>query len=316
MTQKPPLIIITGPTAVGKTALSVELAKRIDGEIISADSMQVYRGMDIGTAKPTAREQAAVPHHLIDLVDPLDAFSCADYVRLADAAIEAVTASGRKPVFCGGTGLYLDAVIRGLASQEIETDEGIRQELAAIAAGEGPEKLHEMLRAADPEAAQSIHPNNIKRVIRALEIYRATGKTKTETDRLSVGGGYRYDPRVIGIRYESRELLNRRIGERVDRMMVEGLPEETEKLLRAGVFSRNRTAAQAIGYKELIGYIEGSISREQAVEDLKQATRRYAKRQMTWFKARSYVQWVTADEEGRERPFESILAEAERILFG
>ncbi len=307
------ILAVVGPTASGKTALSVELARRLGGEIVCCDSMQIYRRMEIGTAKPTEAERGGVPHRLFDHVDPEMAYSCADYVRDAAREIEEITARGALPILCGGTGLYLESLLRGGNFEETEVDPTLREELRLFAEQEGNHALHERLRAVDPESADAIHENNVKRVIRALEIYYGTGMTKTEADARSRLVESPYDATVIGLRFADRELLYRRIDRRVDLMLEAGLLEETERLLNEGVFEKNATAAQAIGYKELLGYLRGECDRQEAVETLKRATRRYAKRQMTWFGAREYVRWITPDRDGGMRPAEELLADAMAI---
>ncbi len=307
------IVAIVGPTASGKSALALALAERLGGEIISCDSMQLYRRMNIGTAKPTQEEMARVPHRMIDIVEPDENFSCADYVRLAKEATDGALAEGRLPIFCGGTGLYLDAFLRGSDFENTEVDEGLRRELELFAREKGNKALHGVLREIDPESAEAIHPNNVKRVIRAIEIYRTSGKTKSEIDRLSLEVESEYDALVIGLRYNNRELLNDRINKRVDIMISEGLLTETEALEREGIFLKNSTATQAIGYKEMLGYIRGEMSLEDAIESLKNATRKYAKRQMTWFSAKKYVSWIDADGEEGIRRLEDIVGEAEAL---
>jgi tRNA dimethylallyltransferase len=301
--KKIKILCIVGPTASGKSSLALELAKSLDGEIISCDSMQIYRRMDIGTAKPTHEEMACVRHHMIDIADPDSDFSCAEYVSLADAAIRDCAARGKLPIVCGGTGLYLDALLRGADFEETASDEDIRSELFAFYEREGAHALHQELCRIDPESAAAIHENNVKRVVRAIEIYRICGVTKSELDRRSRLAEDRFDATVIGLRYKDRKKLYQRIEKRVDIMMSEGLLEETRALLSAGVFKKNRTAAQAIGYKELLAYIAGEEDLDSAVDRLKTATRRYAKRQMTWFSQRPYVSWIDADE----KTFEEIV---------
>ena len=298
------ILAIVGPTASGKSALALALAERLGGEIISCDSMQVYKKMDIGTAKPTEEEQKRVRHHLIDVAEPTDAFSCAEYVSLATEAIADCKSRGVLPVVCGGTGLYLDALMRKNDLPENTTDEKIRAQLMELAEREGADALWEMLREIDPASAETIHKNNVKRVARAIEIYKVNGRTKTELDEESKKGGYRYDACVIGLRYTSRKSLYDRIDRRVDIMIKEGLVEETQELLKAGVFQKNATAAQAIGYKEILPYCRGESQLSDAVETLKTATRRYAKRQMTWFGAKEYVSWIEIDE---QKTFEEIV---------
>ena len=307
---KPKILAVAGPTASGKSALAVTLAEKFCGEIISCDSMQIYRRMDIGTAKPTEEEQAIVPHRMIDVVEPEADFSCADYVRMASDEVEAVLSGGRIPVFCGGTGLYLDAFLRGSDFAETRVDNSLREELRAFAEQEGNEALHAELRKIDPQSADEIHPNNVKRVIRAIEIYRTGGKTKSELDRLSKTYESKYDALVIALRYNDRALLYDRIDRRVEQMISEGLLDETRALYDEGIFEKNTTASQAIGYKEMLGYIRGEASLLEATELLKSATRRYAKRQMTWFSSKDYVKWIDADKDGEMRPYEDIVADA------
>ena len=296
MSDKPKIIAVVGPTASGKTALSIALAKALDGEIISCDSMQIYRGMDIGTAKPDMAERDGVPHHLIDIVDPEDSFDASDYVSAARAAVDDILSRGKTPIFCGGTGLYLDSFLRGGFCETADSPE-LRAELTRRAEQIGNEAIHAELRAVDPESADAIHPNNVRRVIRALEVYYSTGVTKSELDRQSREAEPRYNAKVMAIRFADREQLYRRIDLRVDIMLEQGLLDEVRRLCDAGVFERSRTAAQAIGYKELLGYIKGDIPLEVATEDLKRATRRYAKRQLTWFGAHDNVTWLDRDED-------------------
>ena len=305
---------IVGPTGGGKSALALALAHRLNGEIISCDSMQVYRRMDIGTAKPSAQEQREIRHHLIDVADPCEPFSCADYVPLAEAAIERCAAEERLPIVCGGTGLYLDALLRKNDFAPDTVNEEIRRELWARVEREGAETLYRELERIDPESAAATHPNNVKRVLRALEIYYTCGVTKTELDRRSREGGMRYDACVIGLRYTDREILYRRIDARVDVMMAAGLEAETRALMAEGGFARNQTAAQAIGYKELLPYCRGEATLAEAVEQLKMATRRYAKRQMTWFSAKEYVRWIDLAQNPDEKTFEEIVNNAERLF--
>ena len=306
--NKPRLLAIVGPTASGKSALAVAAAKALGGEIISCDSMQVYRRMNIGTAKPTAEEMGGVKHHLIDVVAPDAPFSVAEYVPMAQAAAEEIFLRGRMPILCGGTGLYLDAFLRG-GMEDTASDPALRRSLFAYAEAHGARALHERLAAVDPESAAATHENNVKRVVRALEIFESTGVTKTELDRRSRQIEAPYEVTVIGLRYAARELLYARIEQRVDQMLADGLLSETKALLEEGVFEANTTAAQAIGYKELLGYLRGEQSLAEATEALKTATRRYAKRQMTWFGAKDYIQWIDMEREGILRPTEEILTE-------
>ncbi len=296
-------IAVVGPTAGGKTALALSLAKRLNGEIIACDSMQIYRDMDIGTAKPTAAERAAAPHHLFDFADPMVPFSAADYAPLAMQAVTDISARGALPIFCGGTGLYLDAV-RTLrhAGEAPPPDPALRETLQQRArTDEGRVALWEQLRSIDPAAAEATHPNNVRRVVRALEIYLTTGKTKTEIDARAGLKNPDLEILIFGLFYENRELLNARIHARVDAMLRDGLAEETRRLSDHGVFLANATAAQAIGYKELLPAIAKDISFEEATEQLKTATRRYAKRQMTYFRRMEGLIPVSADRDGAVR---------------
>ena len=298
---------ITGPTASGKTALAIRLARELDGEIISCDSMQIYKGMDIGTAKPTADELAAVPHHLIDVL-PADApYSCSDYVKDAEAAIEDIVSRGKMPIFCGGTGLYLDRLLKGGNDDEAACDESVRAELKAFYEENGVDALYSRLLELDPEAAESIHKNNVKRVMRAIEICLVTGKKKSEIDKKNAEIVDKYDHRVITLAFGDRELLYNRIDRRVDMMIEEGLIEETKRLIADGVFERSVTAAQAIGYKELFPYLNGEDTLENCVEELKRASRRYAKRQITWFSGKDYAHKVFVDGNDPEKTFENIV---------
>ena len=310
MREKTKILAIVGPTAGGKTALSVELALRFGGEIISCDSMQLYRGMDVGTAKPSIEERRGVLHHLIDIADPDEAFSAMDFVTRAEEAVQDILQRGKLPIFCGGTGLYLDAFLRGGMPETPGADPVLRAELAALAVERGEDFLHAELAAVDPESAAATHKNNLRRVIRALEIYRLTGVPKSEWDRRSQQLPTRYNAAVLGLSFTNRELLYERIERRVDEMLSLGLLEETAALLRAGVFDRSPTAAAAIGYKELLPHLRGKASLADAVTELKTATRRYAKRQLTWFGAKSYVHWLPADDGEKVRKSEEIVNNA------
>lgn len=308
--MKKTVIAIVGPTASGKSALAIEIAKRFNGEIICCDSMQIYKEMNIGTAKPSDNEQAEIKHHLFDFADPKESFSCADYIPLAEMVVNDILSRGKMPIFCGGTGLYLDRFLSGAQFEETEIDENFRREMNDFAIEFGNEALHQKLREVDPISADEIHPNNVKRVIRALEIYKTSGRTKSELDKESKNFESNYRAIQIGLKYEDREHLYDRINLRVDKMMNSGLLDETKKLLDDGVFENNVTAAQAIGYKELLTYFAGTRSLENSIEDLKMATRRYAKRQMTWFSSHGDVHWIVADGGN----FALICDEAERIV--
>ena len=294
---KPRILAVVGSTASGKTGLAIELAKRLNGEIVSCDSMQLYKSMNVGTATPDEAERQGIPHHLMDFVDPTDprGYSCADYVTDARNAVADILARGKLPILCGGTGLYLDAFLRGGSFEVTDSDPALRDELYALAEREGAEALHAILWELDPETAEAVHPNNVKRVVRAVEICRTTGRKKSELDRESREPDSPYDATVIGLHYDSRELLYSRIDRRVDIMLEQGLVEETRHLREMGVFETCKTAAQAIGYKELFPYLDGEATLEACVETLKLATRHYAKRQLTWFRAKDYVHWITCD---------------------
>ena len=306
----PRILAIVGPTAGGKTALSLALAKALDGEVICCDSMQIYRGMDIGTAKPTPEEMAEIPHHLLDVADPADAFSVNDYVTRAKEAVQDILDRGKLPVFCGGTGLYLDAFLRGGLPETPPADPVLRARLDAEADALGEDALHARLAAVDPESAETVHKNNRRRVIRALEIFELTGIPKSEWDRRSNEAPLCYNAAVIGLRFADRALLWSRIAQRVDLMLEQGLLQETKRLLEGGVFENSPTAAAAIGYKELLPYLRGECDLAAATEELKTATRRYAKRQMTWFCAKPYVHWIDACDENGVRKSEEIVNNA------
>lgn len=308
MSVRSRIVAVVGPTASGKTALAIEIAKRYNGEVVSCDSMQIYRGMDIGTAKPTAEEMCGIPHHMIDIVEPSENFSVADYAPLAKAAVDDILARGKLPVFCGGTGLYLDSVLTANDYAGVETDANLRASLLRDAERYGSAALWERLNSVDPESAEAIHPNNVKRVARALEIYLSSGITKSEWDRRSRGKAQPYDAVTIAIDREREELYSR-IDKRVDLMIELGLENEVRQLVEGGRLSRTSTAAQAIGYKELIGVIDEKTSLEDAVLLIKQSSRRYAKRQLTWFRRNSTVNWLKFTLN-----FENIVNNAEKLL--
>jgi tRNA dimethylallyltransferase len=290
-----PVIIIAGPTASGKTRLSVELAKLIKGSIISADSMQIYKYMDIGTAKPDKEEMSGIRHYMIDEVEPDENYSVARYRERALECIAAITEEGGRPIVTGGTGLYINSLIYNISFSETICDEDLREALKAEAEQYGNRYLYEKLARIDPEAASRIHENDTKRIIRAIEVYTHTRKTISEHIRLSrlEPPPYRYI--VFGLNWD-REKLYRRIDERVDRMVREGLAEETRRLVEMG-YDKRSTAMQAIGYKEILPYLKGECSLEEAVEILKRNTRRYAKRQMTWFRQMREITWLNMDED-------------------
>ena len=313
MEKKPKIIAVVGPTASGKSTLAEVLAERLDGEVISCDSMQVYRGMDIGTAKPTLADRARVPYHLLDVAEPSQDFSAVDYAKAAEQAVSDILSRGRLPVFCGGTGLYLDAFLRGMPASP-GGDEALRLKLTAEAERYGALYLHNRLAAVDPDAAAAIPAGNLRRVIRALEMYELTGVTKTEWDRRSREQPLQYDATVIYLTYTDRQLLYRRIEERVDAMLAEGLVAEAAALDARGVFALSRTAAAAIGYKEILPHLRGECTLGEAADALKQATRRYAKRQITWFSAKDYAVPLVMDVDGKLRNFEEIVNNALDII--
>ncbi|RAK23468.1 tRNA dimethylallyltransferase [Anoxybacillus vitaminiphilus] len=281
------LVVIIGPTAVGKTKLSIELAKRLNGEIISGDSMQVYKGMDIGTAKIKPEEMEGIPHHLIDIKEPTEPFSVAEFQQMARPLISEITKRGKLPIIVGGTGLYIQSVIYDYRFSAAPSDDSYRRKLETFAQERGAIALYEKLKEIDPHSAERIHPNNVRRVIRALEIFHCTGQTMTEWQKQQTPD-LLYDVALVGLTME-REQLYRRINERVDQMMAEGLLDEVKTLYESGV--RDCQSIQAIGYKEIYEYLDGRISLAEAVEQLKQNSRRYAKRQLTWFRNKMPVQW-------------------------
>lgn len=292
----PKLIVICGPTATGKTKLGVALAKALGGEVVSADSMQVYRDMAIGTARPTPEEMEGVPHHMLAVADPRENYSVARYVEEATARVEDILARGKVPLIVGGTGLYIDALCRGRAFSPFRGTKGVRQALQLRAAREGLAPLYEELRRADPAAAEKIHPNDEKRIIRALEVFLETGKPISQHDRESQAIPPRYDRATIALTYRDRAHLYARIDARVDQMMARGLLAEVEALLRAGV-PYDATAMQAIGYKELVPAALGKRPVAQAVEEVKLRSRQYAKRQLTWFRRTEGALWIELEKD-------------------
>lgn len=298
--MKPKVIAVVGPTCVGKSALAIGLAARLQGEVISCDSMQVYRGMDIGTAKVTQAQRQGIEHHLLDIVDPSTPFSCAEYAALAENTIQTLVQKGRMPIFCGGTGQYLDAVLNGTRFSEAGSDPDLR---GALAKADGAD-LWRALNRVDPESASKIHINNHKRVARALEIYLSTGIPKSEWDRRSIKEEKPYNPLIIGLGCQDRALLRRRIDERVDEMIRAGLVDEVKGL----ALQEGTTAYSAIGYKEINAYLKGACTLQQAVEQIKTATRQYAKRQMTWFKAHPEIRWIDTGANTSEEALEIALA--------
>ena len=292
---KIPVAVIAGPTGVGKTALSIQTAKLLDAEIISADSMQIYKQMDIGTAKVTKDEMDGVPHHLIDIASPDVNFSVCDFVEKCKAAVLDITSRGKLPLIAGGTGLYIDSFLRDIDFTDTEVDSVYRQQLENTAAQKGNEYLHGELKKVDPESARTIHPNNVKRVIRALEFYKSTGFAISKHNELSKQKESPYKYCYICLVRDRGELYER-IDKRVDIMLQSGLVDETKALLEGGL-SPESTAMQAIGYKEIIPYITGDMSFDEAVENLKRSSRRYAKRQLTWFGNRKDITYVNLSEQ-------------------
>ena len=288
--MKPDILIICGPTASGKTALAAELALRLDGEVVSADSMQVYRGMDIGTAKPTQGEMRGVPHHMLDVADPRENYSVARYVAQAVPIVDGILARGKLPIVAGGTGLYLDNLVAGRQFAPFAPDSGLRERLQERVRTEGLPALRRELERADPEAAGRIHPDDEKRTLRALEVYLATGKTITQHDRDSRALPNRYTPLTIALNFGERPWLWERIDRRVDHMMAQGLEGEVRGLLASGV-SRECTAMQAIGYKEIAAAIAEGRPAAEGAEEVKLRSRQYAKRQLTWFRRNKQAYW-------------------------
>ncbi|MEH7155838.1 tRNA (adenosine(37)-N6)-dimethylallyltransferase MiaA [Neobacillus drentensis] len=287
MDSKQKLLVIIGPTAVGKTMLSIEMAKRYNGEIISGDSMQIYRGMDIGTAKIKIDEMEGIPHHLIDIKEPYENFSVAEFQLLVRAKIDEIAKKGKLPIIVGGTGLYIQSVIYDYHFSDVPGDEAYRLVLEERVNEIGNEALYQELMEVDPESASQIHPNNVRRVIRALEIFHLTGKTMQEFQS-SQQADLLYNTAIVGLTME-REKLYERINHRVDVMIAQGLLEEVEGLYQQGL--RDSQSIQAIGYKEIFAYFDGKVTIEEAITNLKQNSRRYAKRQLTWFRNKMDVNW-------------------------
>lgn len=292
--RKPKVLVVVGPTASGKTALGVALAKKLDGEIISADSMQIYKYMNIGTAKVTLEEMQGIPHYLVDFVSPDEDFSVAKYKATALEAIETILSKGKLPIIIGGTGLYINSLSLPWDFQRKDNDEKIRWRLSAEAEVMGKEALYDRLKLVDPTTAAIVHPNNLNRIIRALEIYELTGKPKSYFDEETKKQEVPYDYVMLGLDWD-RETLYSRINRRVDLMIEEGLIDETKMLIERG-YDWNLTALKAIGYKELKPYLEGTSSLAEAVTILKRDSRHYAKRQMTWFRKDQRIQWLKMNE--------------------
>ena len=303
------IICIAGPTASGKTALAATLAKELNGEVVSCDSMQVYKHMDIGTAKPTLEEMQGIPHHMIDVAEPWEDFSVSRYCEMAAPIVDDIISRGKTAVIAGGTGLYMDALIRGNAFAPFPAT-GVRERLEAQADAEGMEAMLSRLRAVDPDAARRLHLSDRKRILRALEVYLETGETITEHNRKTQAVPPRYSPLWLGLDFARRGELYRRIDLRVSLMLEQGLVEEIRGLLTDGIPER-ATAMQAIGYKEFVDALDGRCTIEEAADQVRQSSRRYAKRQLTWFHRNKAIHWLIRDtgDTGRE-----ILENARRIV--
>lgn len=298
MKEKIPVVVVAGPTASGKTRLAIDIANSFGGEIVSADSMQIYKYMDIGTAKPTDEERRECVHHLIDFVEPDEDFSVAQYTELAHKVIYDIYSRGKLPVMCGGTGLYINSVIDDITFGEMESDENLRAELKEIAEREGNEKLIEILSEFDPISAARLHPNNVRRVIRAIEFYKLTGTPISEHQEMTKQTESRYNPVMFCINYE-RGILYERINRRVDIMISEGLIDEVGNLMKMG-YTTDLNSMKAIGYKEIAEYIDGKCTLEEAIESVKQGSRRYAKRQLTWFRRDKRIIMLDPDSAAEE----------------
>ena len=292
MTNKAPKVaVITGPTATGKTALGVMLAKELNGEIVSADSMQVYRRMDIGTAKVSPEEMQGIPHHMIDVAEPFESYNVARYVKEADACVQDILSRGKLPIIVGGTGLYIDSLVAGRDFDDFSSDKTLRLELDARYEAVGGNKMLEELSSFDPARAKKLFPSDKNRILRALEVYYVTGRTITEHDEETQKVPKRYDAAVIALSFENREDLYKRIDTRVDLMAQAGLFDEVRAILESGV-PEKCTAMQAIGYKEAAMAIHGEISEDEAIEIIKRESRRYAKRQLTWLRRKEGIGWL------------------------
>ena len=304
MMEKLPVIAVVGPTASGKTALAVAIAKELGGEVVSADSMQIYQHMDVATAKPTPEEMQGIPHHLIDFLEPGERFSVARYCELAKAAIAGIRSRGRLPILCGGTGLYVDSLLSDMRFEEQEEDPALREAIAAEMEEKGVDRMLAELARFDPDAANRLaEGRNPKRIIRAIEVYRSTGMTQTQLNARQRSADSPYRTVKIGLTASDRAFLYERIDRRVDIMLENGLLEEAKRFYARGY---GDTAAAAIGYKELLPYLRGESDLEACVETLKRATRRYAKRQLTWFRRDLSIRWFEIDN----MSFGDITAEA------
>ena len=306
----PKILCVVGPTACGKTAMGIALAKRYHGEVVSVDSMQIYRGMTIGTAAPTEEEMDGVPHHMVAVADPTENWSAAKYAAAATAAVDDILARGKLPILVGGTGLWLDAVVKGHGFAAGHAGGEVRQVLQQRLEREGMDSLWQELERIDPEAAKRLHPADEKRVLRALEVYLETGKTITQHNEETKAMAPRYDAVWIGLQFADRQDMRRLIDLRVDKMVEEGLLREVQQLLASGI-PRDATALQAIGYKEFLGVAEGSITAEEAIAEVKLRSRQYAKRQLTWLRKNQNIHWIFWE---KQRDFARALQLSTEIL--
>lgn len=293
--MKQKLIVVAGPTASGKTRLTIDIAKSVNGEIVNADSMQIYKYMNIGSAKPTLEEQSEAKHHLIDFLEPDEEFSVANYTELAHKVIAEISSRGKIPIMCGGTGLYINSVVNDITFGEIETDYKLREELNELAKQHGSQYLLDILKEFDPVSAQRLHPGNLRRIVRAIEFYRTTGIPISEHQEMTKQKESRYEPLMLCVKWD-REVLYDRINKRVDIMMNDGLLDEVKQLMEMG-YTKELNSMKGIGYKEIIDYFEGNMSLEDTVNLIKQSSRRYAKRQLTWFRRDKRIHWLDANED-------------------
>lgn len=293
--MKQKLIVVAGPTASGKTRLAIDIAKSVNGEIVNADSMQIYKYMNIGSAKPTLEEQSEAKHHLIDFLEPDEEFSVADYTELAHKIIAEIASRGKIPIMCGGTGLYINSVVNDITFGEIETDYKLREELNELAKQHSSQYLLDILKEFDPVSAQRLHPGNLRRIVRAIEFYRTTGIPISEHQEMTKQKESRYEPLMLCVKWD-REVLYDRINKRVDIMLNDGLLDEVKCLMEMG-YTKELNSMKGIGYKEVIDYFEGNMSLEDTVNLIKQSSRRYAKRQLTWFRRDKRIHWLDADKD-------------------
>ena len=292
MSVRIPVVVIAGPTASGKTALSIDLARQLNGEIVSADSMQIYKYMDIGTAKPDMEERAGIPHHMMDIIEPREEYSVAQYTEAARRCMKEIAQRGHMPIVVGGTGLYISSLVENIRYEDTPADQVLRAELEEYARIQGAEALHARLMVCDPGAAAQIHANNVKRVLRALEMRLVTGLTLEERNLRSKSGPQEFDFTVYAIDMD-RRVLYERIDRRVGLMAEAGLVEEVRRVAGMGM---SRTALQGIGYKEILDYFSGKMSLDEALDQIRQGSRNYAKRQLTWFRRPEWVSWKSGDE--------------------